>query len=105
MSGYAVAFFNDRWKYNWRDFVWPASGTKFLDPEIAGLCAPRRLRIEIGKADPVFDNTHSAEVFAEAQKFYDAAGCPNEICLNLFDGGHHLDVDSDGYDRFLEVLK
>lgn len=105
LSGYAVAFFNDRWKYNWADMVWASSGTKFLDAEITGLCAPRRLRFEIGKADPVFDNAKAEENYAPAAEYYKAAGCPNEVYMNLFEGGHHLDVDSDGFDRFFEALK
>ena len=104
ISGYSIAFFNDRMKYGWGDFVWPASGTKFNDPEVAALCAPRRLWLEVGKKDPVFDNSHVTDVFDKVVPFFEAAGCPDEVRLNLWEGGHTLDNEDIGLEWFFEAL-
>lgn len=97
-AGYSAAIFNDRLRYNWHDMVWRDSAAHFLDAEVAGLCAPRHLWIEVGKTDPVFDWTSIPAVFDEAQSYYDAQSVPDAIHLNLWDGGHTITDTDDGMD-------
>lgn len=97
-AGYSAAIFNDRLRYNWHDMVWRDSAAHFLDAEVAGLCAPRHLWIEVGKTDPVFDWTPIPAVFDEAQSYYDAQSVPDAIHLNLWDGGHTITDTDDGMD-------
>lgn len=97
-AGYSAAIFNDRLRYNWDDMVWRDSAAHFLDAEVAGLCAPRRLWIEVGKADPVFDWTSIPAVFEAAQPYFDAQGVPDAIHLNLWDGGHTVSSADEGLD-------
>ncbi len=101
-SGWSAAFFNDRIKYGWRDFVWKDSCGKFLDTEIAGLCAPRKLWIDVGTEDSVFDNSEVNELFPRVQAFFDAAGVPDHVRCNRWGGGHRFSTDNGAFDSFLE---
>lgn len=106
-SGWSAAFFNDRMKYCWVDFVWADSAGRFLDAEVAGLCAPRRLWVDMGLEDAVFTpDGITPELLERARSFYDAAGVPNQLKLNLWQGGHRFsdsdEVSSGAMDFFLE---
>lgn len=89
-SGWSAAFFNDRTKYAWKDFVWKDSAGRFLDAEVAGLCAPRRLWCDIGATDAVFSADGVTELFPRVEEFYDAAGAPTKVRMNLWEGGHRF---------------
>lgn len=97
-AGWPAAFFNDRTKYNWSDFVWMGSARRFLDCEIAGLCAPRALWIDVGIEDPVFDNSRVSELFPAVKAFYRAADAEDRVVTNLWQGGHRLS-DGEGKDN------
>jgi len=92
--GWSAAFFSDRLKYNWYDFVWQNSAGRFTDAEIAGLCAPRKLWCDIGKQDPIFLPDGIEEHFSRAEDFYKAAGAADAVHMNLWKGGHRYS-DSD----------
>ena len=100
-SGWSVAFFNDRTRYCWRDMVWMDSSGQFLDTELTGLIAPRRLWIDVGTEDPVFDNSTVAELFPQVQAFYDAAGASGNVRCNLWKGGHRFSTDDGALESFL----
>ena len=89
-SGWSGAFFNDRTKYAWKDFVWKDSAGRFLDTEVAGLCAPRRLWCDIGATDPVFSADGVPELFGRVQEFYNAANASTKVRMNLWEGGHRF---------------
>ncbi|MBQ8509657.1 MAG: hypothetical protein IJ493_07095 [Clostridia bacterium] len=101
-SGWSAAFFNDRTKYCWPDFVWKDSCGRFLDTEVAGLCAPRKLWIDVGADDAVFDNGETAELFPRVKEFFAAAGVPGNIHCNRWPGGHRFSTDDGAFDSFLE---
>ena len=103
-SGWAVAFFNDRIRYNWRDMVWMNSAGLFLDTEVAGLIAPRKLWIDVGTEDTVFDNSTVSELFPQVQAFYDAAGASGKVRCNLWKGGHRFSTDDGALESFLEGM-
>lgn len=107
-SGWSAAFFNDRTKYCWRDFVWKDSAGRFLDSEIAGLCAPRRLWCDIGATDAVFSVDGVEELFPRVKAFYEASGAPAEVRMNLWEGGHRFsdsdEHESGALDFFLEGI-
>lgn len=104
-GGYSAAIFNDRIRYGWHDMVWTDSAAKFLDSEVAGLCAPRKLWIEIGKTDPVFDYTSVPAVYDEAVPYFTAQNVPENIHLNLWDGGHTITSEPDGMDFLISALQ
>lgn len=101
--GWSAACFNDRVKYNWSDMVWAGSAGKFTDPEVAGLCAPRRLLCDVGKSDTVFTWETAEKLFRETQAYYDASGVPENLTLNLWEGGHRFDCS--GFDAFMKALQ
>ena len=97
-SGYVAAVFNDRNTYDWQDMCYPSSALKFHDAEVAALCAPRRLFIQIGKADQVFDYKTALPEFSRAEKYYKALNCEENLRLSLWDGGHTISDDDAGFD-------
>ncbi len=100
--GWSAAFFNDRTKYSWHDMTWCGSGRKFLDQEVAGLCAPRRLVCDIGSEDTVFDANGVENLFPKVSEFYKCANADGDIRMNLWDGGHRFCPQS--FDFFADYL-
>jgi dienelactone hydrolase/uncharacterized protein YoaH (UPF0181 family) len=103
-SGWSAAFFNDRIKYCNPDFVWHDSARRFLDAEIAGLCAPRRLWIDIGKTDSVFSNDSISDLLTRVRNFYSASDALPALRLNLWNGGHRYSEDDEAMDFLLEGI-
>ncbi|MBR5451929.1 MAG: dienelactone hydrolase family protein [Clostridia bacterium] len=54
-SAVSCSFFNTRDSYPWCDWTWFNAAEKFDDAEVACLVYPRKLCIEIGENDEVFD--------------------------------------------------
>lgn len=101
-AGYCAAVFNDRDVYNWSDWTYQGSACRFQDAEVAALCAPRRLYVQVGKEDPVFD-WHSAVPEAERVKaYYGAFAAEENFVFDLWDGGHTIADHHKGYDFILK---
>ena len=97
-AGYCAAVFNDRDVYNWSDWTYQGSATMFQDAEVAALCAPRKLYVQVGKTDPVFDY-HSALPEAERVKaYFEAFSVPENYIFDLWDGGHTITDHDKGYE-------
>lgn len=88
-SAISCAFFNTRDKYPWCDFTWLRSAEKFDDAEIACLVYPRKLCIEIGQKDQIFDSEYAIRSYGRIK----------EICADIsldwlsfiqFDGEHEF---------------
>ncbi len=100
--GQASAAFNDREVYDWYDMIWCGSAAAFSDSEAAGLCAPRRLIIDIGREDSVF-NYKSGEVLeGRVRDFFLASGAEKNIHFNVWDGAHKICPES--LELFIEQL-
>lgn len=104
-SGYCCAFFNDRIRYDYPDWVWWNSANRMMDAEVAALCAPRRLYLEVGKEDPVFDYKTAIPEAERAMGYYKMLGCENQLRFDIWDGGHTVNTEDKGYDFFLEGFK
>ena len=102
--GYSVAYFNDKFIYNWHDMIFDGSGARFTDVEVAALCAPRRLFIEVGKTDPVFDGTNVEKLFPETKAYFAAQGAEDSLRMNCHPGGHCHDGEGAGMRFLLENL-
>ena len=97
-AGYCAGVFNDRDVYDWADWSYKESALKYQDAEVAALCAPRKLFIQVGKQDPVF-NYHSA--VDEGKRIYDyyaAFNSESNYHFSVWDGGHTISDDDSGYD-------
>ena len=103
-AGYAAGAFNDRDIYSWEDWCYPGSADMFQDAEVAGLCAPRRLYIQVGKEDPVFDYRSAVTEGERVQKYFDAFGCSDNFVFDLWDGGHTISDSDRGIDFLFEAL-
>lgn len=103
-SAFNAGVYNDRAVYDRPDWVYTLSAYKFADAETAGLCAPRRLYISVGKEDPVQGYETAIPESERAIEFYRAAGCEENIRFLVWDGGHTLPDDDEGYDFLFEGL-
>ena len=95
-------FFNDRYRYNWSDWVWQNSGNTFLDGEMAALAAPRKLWIQVGERDELFDHEGATREYERAKPFYSSA--PENLRFELFHGTHELSPSDDGINFVTEAL-
>ena len=62
-SSISSSFFNSRDNVPWSDFVWFGSAGKFDDAEIACMVYPRKLCIELGTKDKLFDVTYGVKSY------------------------------------------
>ena len=103
-SIYAAGFFNDRTKIGFIDWKYKNSANTFCDAEIVALCAPRRLQIDVGKDDPVFDYLPSTDEAERAEKYYNDFDASDNLRYNLWDGGHRFDYSAKGFDFFFDGI-
>lgn len=103
-SIYAAASFHDRTKISFGDWKYHNAANTFCDGEIAALCAPRRLQVDVGKSDGVFDYTHSVAEARRASRYYEAFGASECFRFHLWDGGHRFDETGAGFDFFFDGI-
>lgn len=105
-SGYSCGCFNDRVKFSTVDWTWKNSGNTYHDAEVAGLCAPRRLYLEVGKSDEVFDYHYAVDEAQRVTKYFKALNAEDNLCFNVWNGGHKVNSEDDGFNFFLkDILK
>ncbi len=103
-AGYAAGFFNDRSHECFIDWGYKNAANTFQDAEIAGLCAPRCLILDVGREDVVFGYETSIGEAERAKAYYTAAGAEDKFTYNLWNGGHRFDVNSDGFEKLFSEL-
>lgn len=104
-SGYCAGVFNDRDVYDWADWSYKGSALSFQDAEVAALCAPRKLYVQVGMEDQVFDY-HSAITEAErVGDYFKAFGKADHFQFNVWEGGHTIGDDDKGYDFLFGALE
>lgn len=104
ISAYDAASFNDRDKVALHDWTYYNGANTFHDAEVAALCAPRRLQIDVGKTDLVFDYAPSEAEAERIYKYYKAYGAESNIRFNLWDGEHRFDTTLKGFEFFFDAL-
>lgn len=102
---YDAASFNDRSKVALGDWRWNCDIEKFNEAEVAGLCSPRTLIIDVGKEDSVFDYRSSQAEAERAKAFYEYENAVDNFRYNLWDGGHRFDIKGGSMDKFFNGLK
>ena len=103
-SIYAAGFFNDRTKICFPDWGYRNSANQFSDAEIAAPCAPRRLQIDVGKTDAVFDFVPSVEEGQRAAQYYRRFHASENFRYTVWDGGHRFDQSGKGFDFFFDGI-
>lgn len=103
--GYSNACFNDRHYYPaFTDWYYKDSGNRFQDAEIAALCAPRKLFLSVGKADPVFDYCHAIPEAGRVKDYYKAFGREENLIFHVWEGGHTVADTDEGFDFLFGAL-
>lgn len=103
-SSVSCSFFASRDAYGWSDWVWRNSASLFDDAEVACLVYPRRLCLEMGKRDELFDSRYSEASFERIKEYCKDVG--TDWCsLILFDGKHEFCLDDMPIERLIDDLK
>ncbi len=91
-------YVNDRYRYNWGDWIWFDSARHLDDVLLAQLIHPRPLWIEVGTRDEVFDVKTARPVLCSIVERRKAAGSGESLVCREFDGGHEFCPDGQGLD-------
>lgn len=102
-SAVSCSFFNKRDKYPQSDWVWANSAYMFDDAEIAALIYPRKLCIEIGTRDELFDFKYGVESFEKLKAICKNVGT-DWVEMKIFDGVHEFCKDDGPLDRLVADL-
>lgn len=103
-SIYAAGFFNDRTKIDFYDWRYKNSANTFCDAEVAALCAPRRLQIDVGKNDYVFNHKYSLTEGERAEQYYEKFAASENFSFNLWNGEHRFDESEKGFEFFFDGI-
>lgn len=101
-NAYSGCGFNDRDFHGCGDWYFQNSGLEFEAAEIAGLCAPRKLYISVGKVDPVFDYRPALPEAERVKKYYEAAGVPENFIFSAWEGAHTCESGDEGYELLFD---
>ena len=103
-AGYTVGAFNDRDSYPRFDWTYFGGSLRFHDAEVAALCAPRRLAIQIGKADSVFNYETGLMEMERIRDYFSAFGASDNLSLSVWDGGHTYSDSDECFDFFFDAI-
>lgn len=103
-SAISCSWFNKRAEYSWSDWTWFGASGKFNDAEIACLVYPRKLCIEIGNSDELFDSKFAKE---ETKRLVSMCSKVGTDWLNIiyFDGTHEFHKDDAPIIKLINELK
>ena len=87
----------------WTPWTWFGAAEKFDDAEVAALVYPRKLCIQIGKNDPLFDAKYGYESFDELREICKDVGT-DWVDFMPFDGDHEFCKDDAPIDKMLKHL-
>lgn len=103
-AGYCAGVFNDRDVYDWPDWSYKTSALWFQDAEVAALCAPRKLYVQVGMEDEVFDYNSAIPEAERIKDYFAAFGVPENFKFNVWEGGHTISDNDEGYELLFSVL-
>lgn len=104
-SSICCSFFNDRSEYSWPDWTWKNSAYSFLDAEIALLIYPRKLCVQLGKEDDLFNYEMGEKEFARLQNFSNNIyGNTDWLSFVGFDGNHMFCNDDKPIEKLVEDI-
>ncbi len=97
-------YVNDRYRYNWGDWIWFDSAAGLDDVLLALLIHPRPLWIEVGNRDEIFDVTTARPVLHRIAERWRAAGSSENLVCREFDGGHEFCSNGQGIDFLTRLI-
>lgn len=99
----SCSFFNSRKKYAWIDWTWFRAAQMFSDAEIACLVYPRKLCIEVGINDELFDIEDAREEIKRLKEM--GKEVQNEwVEFVEFEGVHEFCLDNAPLKRFVDSI-
>lgn len=104
-SVYAAGFYNDRTHVAFKDWRYSGYLNLFSDCQVAALVAPRRLAVDVGKSDPVFDYSRSQAEAERAREYFKYLGCEDNFRFSYWEGGHRFDDSGEGFEFFFKGLE
>lgn len=99
----SCSYFSERDKYPWVNWTWENAAKKFCDAEIAALVYPRRLCIEIGDKDQLFDVNFGKAEFERLKEISSEVGT-NWLDFIAFDGVHEFFEGDEPIKRLVEDI-
>lgn len=106
-SAISSSFFSDRKAYSWTDWSYKSAASLYDDAEIACLCYPRRICIEMGDHDELFAIEHTQNALKEVETYAENAGVDLASwfdCL-IFDGIHEYGRMEEPVERLIRDLE
>lgn len=100
----SCSFFNSRDNYTWSDWTWFKSAYMFDDAEIAALVYPRKLCIEVGTRDELFDCSEAVKSFDKLKSMTKSVGNEWLEDIIVFDGIHEFCKDDAPIERLTAEL-
>lgn len=104
-AAYSCAAFNDLNRQGCFDWHFCNSNRILQDAEVAALCAPRALFMDVGKNDEVFDAEPAIAEAQRAEALYKACKGNGIFGFNLWEGGHRIDVNGPYLNEFFNIIK
>ena len=106
-SAIASSFFSRRRYYPWTDWTWKNAAATYDDAEVACLCDPRRLCVEMGDHDELFKAEHTLAAEAEVKAYCAAAGIDPADWFEsiVFDGTHEYGRMDEPIQRLIRDLE
>jgi len=102
-SAVSCSFFNTRDRYPWQDWTWLRSAETFDDAEIACLVYPRRLCLEIGTRDELFEAEYAEKSYQRLLSLCRPVGT-DWLTFIPFDGTHEFCKDDAPIERLVQNL-
>lgn len=103
-SAISCSFFNKRDAAGWCDWTWLRSAERFDDAELACMVYPRRLCLQMGDHDNLFDSRFSEESFEKVKRLCADVGT-DWVDLMIFDGSHEFCKDDAPIARMVADLR
>ena len=103
-SAISCSYFNKRDAVGWSDWVWFESAEKFDDAEVTCLVYPRKLYIEIGDRDELFDYRYGIESFGKLEKLCEKVGT-EWVEFKVFDGTHEFCLEDEPIEKLIADIK
>lgn len=103
-AAYLSSCFNDREKYTFPDWQYKNYLNTFCDAEVAYLCAPRRLFVEVGERDDFFSVSGARREASRALEYYKTAGAEENFIFKTWNGAHIVSPENDGIDFLLSEI-
>jgi len=98
-SAVSCSYFNDRDEHIFTNWTWKGSALKFNDAEVACLVYPRRICLQMGNCDELFNSDFSIGSFEQIKQMCKDVGT-DWVELVVFDGKHEFCKD----DKYIDIL-